>query len=118
MVADLTQVSLKTLNNHLRIDSYFLFSTMEKEEDEESFYLNAYRGLVLTGDKEQRRQKRKFRFAQAYHCQSCGKFYINRPWHDTEGICPKCVKKEKPHQFLPRSADRTQRIRDLWNRCY
>lgn len=119
MISDLTKIKLKTLNKHIRIDTYFLFNSVERGEDEESFYRNAFYNLILTGDKEQRRQKRRFKFSQDYQCQSCGKFYTHRAWLDNQGLCPNCIK-EKPvfNLFHLTIRDRTQRIRDLWNRCY
>ena len=123
MISDLTEISLKSLNKKWSINRI-----NELRYEQLGYSYKDCRALVLTGTAIERSVKRVTRFHTEHQCECCGRFYINKPWYNTYGLCEVCYKREfiddikyneqaKPKwRFIVNN--NTQRILDLWNRCY
>ena len=118
MIKDLTKISIRSFGKEYRISHYLTFRFNDPYYDDR-FYQNAVYGLVLTGGKKEREQKRKFKYDQQYRCVCCGRFYVHRAWNKYEGFCYSCYEKDRANSSITLyNPDRTHSIRDLLNRCY
>lgn len=123
MISDLTTIGLKNLNH-----TNYINRIVNLFHEDESYSYQTCCQLVLTGTAKQRSEKRRIKVQYEYQCECCGRFYTSKPWQYTWGLCESCYKREyvdnirydersKPKwRFGP--VNNTQRILDLWNRCY
>ena len=116
MIKDLTKVNLKSLNRTRRtnrVDKLF--------EQQEHYSYKECTAQVLTGTATQRTKKRQIAVQYEYQCECCGRFYTPKPWAKTWGLCDECHAmeyEERKPAWRTKAVNNTQRIRDLWNRCY
>ena len=123
MISDLTKIGLKSLNKQWSINCVH---ELRYEQSHVSY--KDCRALVLTGTALERSVKRVTRFHTEHQCECCGRFYIQKPWYRTYGLCETCYKREFladiKYYEQPKikwrfgSVNNTRRILDLWNRCY